>query len=108
MNYKVFSIKEFDKQFKVLVKKYPSLKGQLNLLADKLSISPAVGIALGHNCYKIKIPIKSKGRGKRGGARIITFIKISEETVYLISIYDKSEQSDIPSIELKRLIQQLK
>lgn len=57
--------------------------------------------------YKIRVGIKSKGVGKRGGARVITCVKVVAETVYLVSIYDKSEQSDISSSELDRLLAEL-
>ncbi|MCL4165465.1 UNVERIFIED_CONTAM: hypothetical protein GTU68_000936 [Idotea baltica] len=48
--------------------------------------------------------IQSKGKGKSGGARVITYILVSEETVYLLSIYDKSELDNISDKELKDLL----
>jgi len=48
--------------------------------------------------------ISSKSRGKFGGARLITYVKIIEETIYLISIYDKSESATISDIELLKRI----
>ncbi|WP_342664405.1 type II toxin-antitoxin system RelE/ParE family toxin [Spirosoma luteum] len=54
-----------------------------------------------------KLGIKSKGKGKQGGARVITCVKIIAETVYLVSIYDKSEQSDISDSELDTLLNEL-
>ena len=104
MSYKVTTIAYFDKQFKRLAKKFPSLKSELLQLISKLSDLPETGIALGHECYKIKLGIASKGKGKSGGARVITYIAITEETVVLLSIYDKSEQADISDKELLRLL----
>ena len=49
--------------------------------------------------------ISSKGKGKSGGARIITCIKVVDENIILLSIYDKSEQSDIDSKLLSKLLQ---
>jgi len=46
----------------------------LKLLENALLSNPYQGIPLGHNYYKIKLAIQSKGKGKRGGARIITFV----------------------------------
>ena len=57
--------------------------------------------------YKIRLGIKSKGRGKRSGARVITCVKVVAETVFLVSIYDKSEQSDIADAELTRLLTEM-
>ena len=59
---------------------------------------------MGNNCFKIRLAISSKGRGKSGGARVITHIYIENETVFLLAIYDKSEQADISDKELKELL----
>ena len=64
---------------------------------------PEYGIALGNNFYKIRLAITSKTKGKSGGARIITYIKIAHKTVYLASIYDKSEKSTITDKELEQI-----
>ncbi len=63
-----------------------------------------MGTALSNGFYKIRLRIRSKGKGKRGGARVITYVKIIAETVYLVSIYDKSEQADIASDVLDTLL----
>ena len=59
------------------------------------------------DCYKIRMAITSKGKGKSGGARIITFVYVVEETIYLLSIYDKSETTSISDKELRELIKSL-
>ena len=48
--------------------------------------------------------IRAKGKGKSGGARIITLVRVVNETVYLLDIYDKSEKEDISEKELAKLI----
>jgi mRNA-degrading endonuclease RelE of RelBE toxin-antitoxin system len=107
MNYKVLSIPPFDKQLKRLVKKYPSLKQEFGLLLDSLEQNPEQGTALGNSCFKIRLSIASKGKGKRGGGRVITNIVVSEETVFLISIYDKSEKDNLTDSELKDLLSKI-
>jgi mRNA-degrading endonuclease RelE of RelBE toxin-antitoxin system len=104
MSYKVLGISPFEKQLKRLIKKYPSLIKEFGSLVVSLETNPAQGISLGHNCYKIRISISSKGKGKSGGARIITHLHISANVVYLLCIYDKNEVSDITDKELKLLI----
>ena len=94
MRYNVPSIPIFDKQFKRLVKKLPSLKKELKELSDSLELNPVQGIYIGKNCYKIRLGVASKGKGKSGGARVITNIVIAKHNVYLVSIYDKSEKVD--------------
>lgn len=104
MNYEVLSIPPFDKQLKRLAKKYPSLKNEFAQLIESLTEEPEKGIALGNNCYKIRIAIASKGKGKSGGARVITNFIIAEEIVYLLSIYDKSEKDNLTNKELNELL----
>ncbi len=107
MNYKVESIPLFDKQAKRLAKKYPSLKNDLTLLIKNLADDPEQGIALGNGFFKIRISISSKGKGKSGGARIITYVKIIAATVFLTSIYDKGEKSSISNKELIQIFKAL-
>lgn len=68
MRYKVKSIAVFEKQAKRLIKKYASLKKELLKLVQELKENPEQGTALGKNCFKIRIAIASKGKGKSGGA----------------------------------------
>lgn len=104
MKYSVLSIPPFDKQLKRLVKKYPSLKKEFSELIESLEKIPDQGTKIGNNCFKIRLAIASKGKGKSGGVRIITNIVIMEETVYLLSIYDKSDRESITDKELFELV----
>ena len=108
MSYKILTIAPFDKQFKRLVKKYPSLKKELIDLITSLKTEPTNGFALGNECYKIRLAIASKGKGKSGGARGITYVAITDKEIFLLSIYDKSEQEDIGDKELIRLLELVK
>jgi mRNA-degrading endonuclease RelE of RelBE toxin-antitoxin system len=104
MSYNVLTIPPFDKQLKRLAKKYPSLKNEFAELLESLEQEPEQGTNLGNNCYKIRIAIASKGKGKSSGARVITNFVIAEETVFLISIYDKSEKDNLTDKELNELL----
>ena len=104
MSYNVLTIPPFDKQLKRLAKKYPSLKNEFAELSENLEQEPEQGTNLGNNCYKIRIAIASEGKGKSGGARVITNFVIAEETVFLISIYDKSEKENLTDKELNELL----
>ena len=107
MSYKVFSIPPFDRQLKKLVKKYPSLKREFLELLESLEMNPVQGSFIGKNCYKIRLAIASKGKGKSAGARVITNLVVSETTVFLLSIYDKSEKSTLSDQELLDLLDQI-
>ena len=107
MSYKVVTIKAFDDNAKKLSKKYPSLKNDLSELIEKLEKEPFTGISLGHGCYKIRLKIRSKGKGKSGGGRVITYVYIVAETVFLLSIYDKSDIADMEDHELIDLLKEI-
>ena len=104
MSFNILSIPPFDKQLKRLAKKYPSLKKEFAELLERLEQQPEQGTKLGNNCYKIRISIASKGKGKSGGARVITNFVINENTVFLIAIYDKSEKDNLTNLELYELL----
>ncbi|TAE33518.1 MAG: hypothetical protein EAZ91_02600 [Cytophagales bacterium] len=104
MNYNVETIPTFDRQLKRLAKKFLSLKTDLKELTDSLAETPTQGTSLGNNCYKIRLSIRSKGRGKSGGSRVVTHVRVEGETVYLLSIYDKSERSNLIEGELDNLL----
>ena len=107
MSFKVTTTPTFEIQAKRLARKYPSLKNDLALLTSQLEIDPDIGTPLGHHCYKIRIAIKSKGKGKSGGGRVVTNVRIVKQSVRLIAIYDKSEKETISDAELLELIAEL-
>ena len=107
MKYNVITIPPFDKQLKRLARKFPSLKTEFVTLIEDLEENPQMGTSLGNNCFKIRLAIASKGRGKSGGARVITHFYIENETVFLLAIYDKSEQTDISDKELRELLYEI-
>lgn len=104
MSFNVKSISVFERQTKRLIKKFPSLKIEIQELIKELKEEPEKGASIGHKCYKIRISIASKGKGKSGGARIITHVIFKENTVYLLSIYDKSDIENLTDKEILELI----
>lgn len=108
MSYNVVSIPPFDRQLKRLAKKFPSLKTEYASLIEKLELEPTQGTAMANSYYKIRLTIKSKGKGKSGGARVITHVQVTENNVFLLAIYDKSEQEDITDKEIRYLLSFIK
>ena len=92
---------------KKLANKYHSLKSDLAGLFESLEKNPIQGTSLGKNCYKIRLAISSKVKGRSGGARLITNFVIADETVYLLSIYDKSEKENLSNKELDELLEEV-
>jgi mRNA-degrading endonuclease RelE of RelBE toxin-antitoxin system len=109
--------KSFERQAKPLLKKYPSLQDELLLLQDKLNENPKYGISIGHNIYKIRLSVKSKGKGKSAGLRVISFLDSNivgyfsygekSTILYLIAIYDKSETGSISNKSLRDFISKI-
>jgi mRNA-degrading endonuclease RelE of RelBE toxin-antitoxin system len=104
MSFNVKTISVFERQAKRLIKKFPSLKKEIQTLISELKEDPIKGSSIGHDCYKIRQGIASKGKGKSGGARVITHILFKDETVYLLSIYDKSDIENLTDKEILELL----
>lgn len=107
MSYSIIPTHRFEKELKRLTKKFPSLKNEFAVLIARITKDPESGTLIGNNCYKIRLAIGSKGKGKSGGARVITYLYIETETVYLLTIYDKGEKEDLKPNELKDMIESL-
>lgn len=104
MSYNVRTIDVFERQAKRLIKKYSSLKKELLALVQDLKENPEQGKAIGRNYYKIRIAIAAKGKGKSGGGRVIINVVVTANSVFLLSIYDKSEKENISDKELTNLL----
>jgi len=104
MSYSIVAIPNFKRDLKKLSKKFPSLKDDFANFIEILELNPKQGTSLGNNCYKIRMAIASKGKGKSGGSRIVTYVIDSESLIYLLSIYDKSDKENISNKELKELL----
>ena len=99
---------EFLRQAKRLAKRYHSLADDINALQSELMENPEAGISMGGGKRKIRLGVKSKGGGKRGGLRVITLnvvIETNDTCVNLLTIYDKKE---IPNVSDKYIDQIIK
>ncbi len=106
MNCRILATPDFARELKRLKKRYPSLKEDYECFLTELKANPYMGVALGKDFRKVRFSIKSKGKGKSGGARVITHVvvKIEEANITLVTIYDKSSQETISEKELLFLI----
>jgi len=102
-------LEEFERLAKDLKKKYKSFKEDYNSFLDELEKNPFGGEPLGHHTYKNRMSIASKGKGKSGGARVITYNvrKLSDDEVVitLMTIYDKSDISNVSDAYIRSLIE---
>ena len=90
-------------------KKYKSFKDDYNSFLDELEQNPFGGESLGHHTYKNRMAIAAKGKGKNGGARVITYniqkIADDEIVITLMTIYDKSDITNVSDAYLRSLVQ---
>jgi len=107
MECKITASKSFNKELKRLGKRYASLADDYETLLHDLKQNPTLGTDLGRGLRKVRMRISSKGKGKSGGARVITFTVIAsvdETTINLLYIYDKSERENISPKEIDALL----
>jgi len=104
MSYNIKVSPNFKKAFKSLRKRYKSIDSDLFKLIESLTETPKQGVVLKNSCYKIRLAISSKNKGKSGGARVITYVLATQERVILLDIYDKSDRESIYDHELDELI----
>ena len=108
MSVQVSLLNEFQRRLKRLARKFRTLDDEIDQLVDALETTPHQGDSLGGGLYKIRLGSASKGGGKRGGFHIITYYveqTAAGEVVYLVTIYDKSEEANILKNDLLNIIQ---
>ena len=108
MPFTIIPNKSFLNDLKSLSKKYPSLKDDINDVVTILKDNPQTCEPLGKDCFKIRVSIKSKRKGKSGGGRLITCVKIVKSTVYLLAVFDKSEFDNISEKDLKERLKEIR
>ncbi|MFY9179161.1 MAG: addiction module toxin RelE [Venatoribacter sp.] len=106
MSLNLLTLPIFDKQAKRLAKKYKSLAKDLRSLHSTLLANPQAGVELSHNCYKIRLANSSTQSGKSGGFRVIYYYLDAQQNLYLMTIYSKSEQSNIETSVLLEILKE--
>ena len=104
MAFKVVLSVGFKKELKQIAKKHRQILSDINSLIEDLSKNPIIGTDLGKNIYKIRLSITGTSKGKSGGARVITYLKIVANTVILAEIYLKS---DYDTVDVDSVIERL-
>lgn len=112
MSVKIIATHDFGRRLKKIIKKYSSLKEEVARLQQSLLDNPTQGSSLGDNAYKIRVAVKSKGKGKSGGLRVISYFEMAvvidkEDRLFLLTIYDKSETETISKAEIRQMIKRI-
>lgn len=95
MGFEVFFSSAFKKELKRIAKKHRQILKDINQLIDDLAENPALGTDLGQNVHKIRLAISGTSKGKSGGARVITYVRFTNESVILAEIYLKNEHDTV-------------
>ena len=103
----ILTIPEFDKNIKALVKRYRNIKQDLKKLTATLENDPTIGTHIVNNCYKIRVPNSSVPTGKSKGFRVITYYIDLDNTLYLLSMYSKSDADNISDSTITELLKQI-
>jgi mRNA-degrading endonuclease RelE of RelBE toxin-antitoxin system len=102
---------EFKRGAKALRKRYPSFESDYETFLKELEANPFGGESLGKHTYKHRMAIASKGKGKSGGSRVLTYnIQQQSEdeiSVTLMTIYDKGDISNVSDAYIRNLVQQI-
>lgn len=110
MSFKIITSEYVDKEIKRLSKRYKSFKADLIGFQQELLENPYQGVEIAPNIRKVRMAISSKGRGKSGGARVITFNALVSEvegTLALLLIYDKADSSSVKINIIKDIIKEM-
>ena len=101
---------DFAKEAKRLAKKYPSFKQDYKDFLLSIKNNPLQGDEITKNIRKIRMAIKAKGKGKSGGARVITFnilTDIKNGQVVFLLLYDKEDASTVKVNVVKQLVRDM-
>ena len=110
MNFEIQTSSYFDAEAKRLAKRHRSFIEDLQDFRDSILKNPYQGTELSLGIRKVRLTIGSKGRGKSGGARVITFTYLVDEkdgVVILLLLYDKADASSIKMNVVRKIIKDL-
>ena len=81
---------------------------QYRSLQEKLVENPEAGKLIPRGKGLRKYRWAASGKGKSGGARIIYYLYLSDDKIYMLFPYKKSDQEDLTAEQMKILINYVK
>ena len=100
---------EFKRNLRALVKKYRSIRSDLQTLIDQLIAGELPGdrvTCANSTIFKVRLKNTDIQKGKRSGYRCIYYLKTRKDLI-LVTIYSKSEQSDISTERLQAILREM-
>ena len=99
----------FLQSVKRLRKRYPNVRKPITDLIQLLQNGETPGDQVahtGHTVYKVRLPNPDALRGKSGGFRVLYYLK-TDDNVFLLLMYSKTDRSDVIAAEVKAIIDEL-
>jgi len=94
----------FNKAVKQLKKRFRNIDADFTNFVNSVENEEDLGVYLGNGVYKARISNSNKNSGKSGGYRLISYLKLVENELYLLFIYDKSDYDTISENAIDSLI----
>ena len=98
---------DFRASYKLLKKRHKSLEADFERLLASLLEKPMQGGELAGGVRKVRMAITSKGRGKSGGARVIIRVRIVDDELQLLYIYDKADMENVSEAFLRDVMKRM-
>jgi mRNA-degrading endonuclease RelE of RelBE toxin-antitoxin system len=98
----------FKRQVRDLAKRYRQIKLDLQPIFEQLKDGKLIGYQVqktGYTVFKVRVKNSDIQKGKSGGYRMIYYVKTSTSILCLL-IYSKSEEDNVTSTEIKKVIQE--
>lgn len=104
LGYEIQRTSLFEKLVKDLSKSFRSIGADIDGFTDSLDDKSKLGVHLGGNVYKSRIANSDKNKGKSAGYRLISYLKLENETLTYVYIYDKSQLENISEEKLDKIV----
>lgn len=110
MSFRIITTAYAEVMIKKLSKRYRSFDDDIKSFRESLKANPMQGVEIAPNIRKIRMAVASKGRGKSGGARVITFNALVADhggTIYLLLVYDKADAASVKMNVVREIIKEM-
>ena len=110
MSFEIITSEYAERMIKKLSKRYRSFDGDIKAFRESLKADPMQGVEIAPNIRKIRMAITSKGRGKSGGARVITLNALVADhggTIFLLLVYDKADAASVKMNVVRDIIKDM-
>ena len=101
---KVIKQELYKKAVKSLSKKFKHIESDIEAFLYAVNSKNDLGIEIKSNIFKARVANSDKNRGKSAGYRLITYLKLIDEELHLIYVYDKGSIENLTEDEIDEII----